>query len=71
MNRLMDNRMSALDIKAYKMYEHHMIHNLRVDQYIADWWFYEHKEDFPEYYKLAEVALRKKKINKILEKING
>jgi len=51
---------------AYKIYFKRMNNDPNVHEHAADWWFYKHPEQFREYYKLAEVQLRNKKIKKIL-----
>ena len=51
---------------SYKIYVKRMNDDPTIHEHACDCWFYDYPEQFKEYYKLAEIQLRNKKIKKIL-----
>ena len=51
---------------AYKIYVKRMYNDPTIHEHATDWYVHANPEYFKEYYKLAEVELRKQKIDKIL-----
>jgi len=60
------NNWTYVDRLAYKLYEDYMIKLDGVEEYAADWWFKNHKDE-PQYKKFYKIAERKIKINKIIK----
>jgi len=56
---------TELDLLAYKLYSNYMTHNEKVDEYGAEWWFVDNKEQYKIFYDQAQLQLRQKKIKKI------
>lgn len=59
-----ENNWTKIDKLAYQLYSDYMTHIAKVDEYAADWWFVNHKNE-PQYKKFYTLAERKYKIEKI------